>query len=474
MANCRRCIAAVLFAVLTWSTSLAIDSDQQKSIDRIAAGLKSAGALYQQGEYKRCATMIGGAQRLIEQLVESGDQEVIQQLRPLHRMLAKAHALLRAQGVELDELPPMPGEQIDPLDAQLTEIRAAVTRGGSLFTQKNFAESAAAIASAQQQLNRLVIPDPGASYDQAKQLHAMIAKAHELLSDKKVELPELGPLPPPGARTTSANANAGDRPQAISFGRDIAPILTTHCGNCHVRESKGELSLANFQSILKGAESGPAVSPGRPDGSVLLQLVESGDMPPQRGRQAPVPAADVQQIRMWIEQGAPYDGASPTTPIAQVIEEAQRAAQQASVDASGRPLPAGESARPQSPSDRANGRPAEPVSFALEIVPILITQCGTCHMRSTSGGVSINSFQDLVAERRGGRIVDAQNPAQSLMLTLVEGNDPTHQDMIRDADLKKLRDWLQSGARFDGNDETMQLQTLMAQAQSEAQRGGGR
>jgi hypothetical protein len=154
----------------------------------------------------------------------------------------------------------------------------------------------------------------------------MIAKAHELLSDKDVQLPELTPLPEPGATNARRSAMQIDvRREAISFGRDVAPVLSRHCGNCHIRESRGELSLANYQSILQGAGSGPAVTPGRPDESVLLQMIESGEMPPQRGRGGgAVPPSDVQLIRTWIEQGAQFDGSNPTMQIDQVIAEAQR------------------------------------------------------------------------------------------------------------------------------------------------------
>ena len=70
------------------------------------------------------------------------------------------------------------------------------------------------------------------------------------------------------------------------FREQVAPILEQRCVSCHGSDSpKGGLSLATGRSLLKGGESGPAVVPGKPGESLLIDMV-SGDAPemPQKDK----------------------------------------------------------------------------------------------------------------------------------------------------------------------------------------------
>ena len=89
--------------------------------------------------------------------------------------------------------------------------------------------------------------------------------------------------------------------QDVGFAKEIAPILVNHCGNCHIRGRKGDFQMQSYDQLI-GSEK---VTAGKPDESVLIRLVASGEMPP-RGQ---VPAAEVEKLRKWVEQGAGFDGA---------------------------------------------------------------------------------------------------------------------------------------------------------------------
>jgi hypothetical protein len=55
---------------------------------------------------------------------------------------------------------------------------------------------------------------------------------------------------------------------------------------CHgAGKLEGGLDLRRDLTILKGGDSGPAVVPGKPDESLLVQRVESGEMPPGKNHQ---------------------------------------------------------------------------------------------------------------------------------------------------------------------------------------------
>ena len=98
----------------------------------------------------------------------------------------------------------------------------------------------------------------------------------------------------------------------IDYQRDIRPILARHCFRCHGRsesEREGGLRLDERSSALAPADSGePAIVPGKPDESTLLARVTAEDeerMPPPDEGKALAPA-EIERLRRWIDQGAPY------------------------------------------------------------------------------------------------------------------------------------------------------------------------
>src|SRR5580704_7576163 len=84
------------------------------------------------------------------------------------------------------------------------------------------------------------------------------------------------------------------------FRDKVAPVLEARCVHCHGDDSpKGKLSLTKASGVLKGGESGPAIVPGKPDESVLLDMI-SGEKPEMPKGAPPLPPGDVAQIRRWI------------------------------------------------------------------------------------------------------------------------------------------------------------------------------
>ena len=70
---------------------------------------------------------------------------------------------------------------------------------------------------------------------------------------------------------------------AVSFEKDVRPILKAHCFHCHGEEEElgGGLDLRLKRLMLTGGESGPAIVAGQPDGSLLVDYLTSGLMPPE-------------------------------------------------------------------------------------------------------------------------------------------------------------------------------------------------
>jgi len=97
---------------------------------------------------------------------------------------------------------------------------------------------------------------------------------------------------------------------------DIIPIMLRRCTVCHgpFRKDAG-LDLRTKASMLKGGKSGPAINPGKPEESRLIQKIRSGQMPPNdRLVEASIKQPDpveIDLIAKWIELGAPEVNISP-------------------------------------------------------------------------------------------------------------------------------------------------------------------
>ena len=113
---------------------------------------------------------------------------------------------------------------------------------------------------------------------------------------------------------TAVFGAVGDRlvAAALTFEKDIRPILREHCFDCHgaEKELKGKLDLRLRRLMVKGGKSGPAIVPGHADTSLLLKRVRDGEMPPS-GK--PVPARQLAVLESWIAANAPTARPEPET-----------------------------------------------------------------------------------------------------------------------------------------------------------------
>lgn len=96
---------------------------------------------------------------------------------------------------------------------------------------------------------------------------------------------------------------ANDPEPPRSFEKDIRPIFREFCFDCHgaTESPEGSLDLRLVRFLQKGGDSGPAIDPGEPDSSYLLDRVKSGEMPPG---EAHVPEEQIAVLEQWIAQGA--------------------------------------------------------------------------------------------------------------------------------------------------------------------------
>ncbi len=100
---------------------------------------------------------------------------------------------------------------------------------------------------------------------------------------------------------------ADDSTHVEFFETMIRPLLVKRCYECHSVDSKplkAGLRLDSKSAMLKGGDSGPAIVPGKPDDSLLIESVryESNEMPPNEK----LGDAQIAALTKWVELGAPW------------------------------------------------------------------------------------------------------------------------------------------------------------------------
>ncbi len=108
-------------------------------------------------------------------------------------------------------------------------------------------------------------------------------------------------------------ATVADQAPAVSFEKDIRPILKAACFHCHGEEGvkEGGLDVRLSRFLLEGGDSGPAFVKGNGEESYLYQRVRDGEMPPEESHQ--LSPEEIETIRKWIDAGAPTLREEPET-----------------------------------------------------------------------------------------------------------------------------------------------------------------
>jgi mono/diheme cytochrome c family protein len=89
---------------------------------------------------------------------------------------------------------------------------------------------------------------------------------------------------------------------AVSFSKDVLPLLKTNCERCHGSgQAQAGLNLTSYADVMAGSGRGPVVVPGKAASSRLVELIVAGQMP-QGGPK--LSASDIETIRAWIDAGA--------------------------------------------------------------------------------------------------------------------------------------------------------------------------
>ncbi len=113
-----------------------------------------------------------------------------------------------------------------------------------------------------------------------------------------------------GFAAVAVLALAGCAPSGVSYSKDVQPILSQNCSECHAPGKQGfvasGLDTTSYQTLMKGGKFGPLVKPGDALSSSLNMLVEGRAHPSIRmphGREK-LPDKDIEKLKVWVNEGA--------------------------------------------------------------------------------------------------------------------------------------------------------------------------
>lgn len=358
-----RPVVAVLLLGLVFGLAespAALTAQQKADAQRVSDAMGVAGRLFAEGKYKECADAIGTLQKDIERITAGGNAELNDQLEPVIRRIRNAQAFLAIQGFELPPLkigepkattpanPPTPAPNV-PATVEKVSFskhvapilvkkcgRCHVDKTSGMFSMVTFdalmkgPPAGVVIFKGDSVGSRLVeviqgneMPPNGTKVtpDELATVKKWIDQGAVFDgSDTNSNLASVAGVSTGAVAPVAVQKATGN--ESVSFARDIAPVLTEACRGCHIGATRpsGRFDMATFSLLLKGGESGPAIMPGKPADSILVQKIKGtggGQRMPAGGR-PPLSDEVIAKISTWIAEGARFDGTDPAQSIVSV------------------------------------------------------------------------------------------------------------------------------------------------------------
>lgn len=357
------------------------------------------------------------------------------------------------------------------LNKKFRAADAALAKAESLYKANKTHEAAAAYVTAQNDLS--AIADEPSLSQRLVPLKRRLVTLHDSMELDGASLPavaaslmvdasDTGTVPttksPTKTSPTKSTLTARTTPkktlgtkatlaggEAVSFVREVAPLLVSKCGRCHVQRASGKVSMASYAALMKGAAGLAVVMPGNGKGSRIYEVIESGDMPRGGGK---VDSAQLAMLTRWIDQGAKFDGRNPSDDLTSLVGTGT--------------TPTTEE-QPKLDVAMATGR--ESVRFSRDIAPVLVDNCLECHGTNNNpgGNLRMTTFNELLQGGASGLEIQPGVPAASLLLRKLKGlagdRMPLKRPPLSNDVIAKFEKWIAEGAHFDGNDPKETVET---------------
>ena len=111
----------------------------------------------------------------------------------------------------------------------------------------------------------------------------------------------------------------------------------------------------------------------------------------------------------------------------------------------------------------------ESVSFGLHVAPILIENCGRCHISNNPrGNLSMASFRSLLTGGDAGSPLVPGKAADSLLFQRIEAGEMPPTGKLDIKSIEAIGKWIDEGASF-GDDPRLEIEVVAAKAKADSQ-----
>lgn len=207
--------------------------------------------------------------------------------------------------------------------------------------------------------------------------------------------------------------------ESVQFFKDrVRPILTQNCYPCHTDAAMGHLRVDSREGLLTGGSRGPAIVPGEPEKSLLIEAVrQTGALKmPMNGRLDKDQIADLIE---WIKMGAPWETAEHAEPVVPPVSAA------------------------------AAGSSVGEDFFETKVRPIFANICSNCHGDAATSGLRVDSRESLLKGGSRGPAVVPGEPEKSLMIQAVRQTGELKMPKggkLTPEEVQSLTEWVKMGA----------------------------
>lgn len=181
----------------------------------------------------------------------------------------------------------------------------------------------------------------------------------------------------PGIEVTSQAADNEPATSAPFYETSVKAIIEAKCVRCHnSKTKKAGLNLSTPEGILKGSESGRILQAGDPDESLLFQMIDAGEMPPDEKDQ--LSQLQLAEIKKWISGGSKFREAVQS----------------------------------------------EPAVTQHDIIPLLHLRCVACHGgRRKEAGLDLRTKESILKGGKSGAAVIPGKPEESLLIQRIHSGE---------------------------------------------------
>ena len=111
-----------------------------------------------------------------------------------------------------------------------------------------------------------------------------------------------------GAFSIGAKTSAADEQETAKFFEtEVRPLLANHCFECHgEKKQKGGLRADHIGYLKTGGDTGPALVPGEPEKSPMIEAVRYKNKDFQMPPKEKLSDTEIAVLEKWIKLGAPW------------------------------------------------------------------------------------------------------------------------------------------------------------------------